>query len=115
MAGKKKRGGEKKGPGGGTERLARSDPARGQFRAQLVARFFKMGGRNSNDEKTDGGKKESDAVEQTRRARAVGGRLRAKKVDEKGDTMSMQLALRSARGSGRAVGRATRKGDKRNP
>ncbi len=56
VAGKRKRGGEKKGPGGGTERLARSDPARGQFRAQLVARFFKMGGRNSN-EKTDGEKK----------------------------------------------------------
>ena len=57
VAGKRKRGGEKKGPGGGTERLARSDPARGQFRAQLVARFFKMGGRNSNGEKTDGEKK----------------------------------------------------------
>ena len=31
----------------------RSDPARGQLRAQLVARLFKMGGRNSNREKTD--------------------------------------------------------------
>ena len=39
--------------GGGSERLARSDPARGQFRAQLVARFFKMGGRDSNGATTD--------------------------------------------------------------
>ena len=53
VAGKRKRGGKKKGTGGGTERLVRSDPARGQLRAQLVARLFKMGGRNSNREKTD--------------------------------------------------------------
>jgi len=45
VAGKKKRGGERKGTGGDSERLARSDPARGQFRAQVVARFDEMGER----------------------------------------------------------------------
>ena len=67
-------------------------------------RFFKMGGRKSNDN-------ESDVVEQTRRARVVTGRLRAKKVDEKVDTMSTLLTLRFAWGSRRTVGCATQKGD----
>ena len=88
--------------------MARSDPARGQFRAQLVARFFKMGGRNSNDEKTD-------VVEQTHRARVVTERSRAKKVDEKVDTMSTLLTLRFGWRSGRAVSCATRKGDEEFP
>jgi len=81
------------------------------FARKLLRTFFEMGDKDSNGETTDG----SDVDTETRCARAVRGRLRAENVEEKEDTMSVQLALRSARRSGRAVGRATRKGDERNP
>jgi hypothetical protein len=45
----------------------------------------------------------------------VTGRLRAKKVDEKVDTMSTLLTLRFAQRSGHAVSCATRKGDEEFP
>ena len=81
------------------------------FARKLLRTFFEMGGRRFERGKDRYGNVDT----QTRRARAVRGRLRAENVDEKEDAMSVQLALRSARRSGRAVGRAARKGDERNP
>lgn len=58
---------------------------------------------------------QNEGRHQTRCVRVVNGRLRAKKVDEKVDTMSTLLTLCFDRRSERAVGGATQKGDERNP